>query len=129
MSMSRGLSEEHPPRPDRLPETCAVAGWTIGHGHRPIGGAQSISGHHHPVFGHQGIVAPCFLVATDRIILPAFSANAAGCNVVTCALPGSWRAGSLRCLVCTGDDVLDFGPLARVRRRLRRVGATHRPAR
>jgi uncharacterized protein len=106
--------------PNRLPETCMIAGWTIGHGHRPIPGAQSISGHHHPVFRCQGISAPCFLVGPGRIVLPAFSSNAAGCDVVSSALPKEWRAGSLRCLVSTGDDVLDFGPLARLRRRPRR---------
>ena len=30
--------------PDRLPETCAVAGWTIGHGHRPIGALRASLG-------------------------------------------------------------------------------------
>jgi putative SbcD/Mre11-related phosphoesterase len=105
--------------PNRLPETCVVAGWTIGHGHRPIPGAQTISGHHHPIFRYGEIAAPCFLVGPARIILPAFSANAAGCNVVSSPRAKGWLDGSLRCLVSTGDDVLDFGPLSRLRRRLR----------
>jgi putative SbcD/Mre11-related phosphoesterase len=104
---------------NRLPATFSVAGWTIGHGHQPIPGQKRICGHHHPVFRWQGIAAPCFVVSTDRIVLPAFSPNAAGCDVITSALPREWRAGSLRCLVSTGDDVLDFGPLAGLRRKLR----------
>ena len=103
---------------NHLPETCMVAGWTVGHGHRPIEGSHTISGHHHPVFRCQGIAAPCFLVGPTRIVLPAFSANAAGCNVVSSALPRDWLDGSLRCLVSTGDEVLDFGPVSRLRRRL-----------
>ena len=102
-----------------LPTTCTVAGWTIGHGHRPIAGAQRISGHHHPVFRCQGIAAPCFLVGPGRIILPAFSSNAAGCDVVSAAVHKEWLAAPLRCLVSTGCEVLDFGPLAALRRRLR----------
>jgi uncharacterized protein len=102
-----------------LPTTCEVAGWTIGHGHRPITGARKISGHHHPVFRCQGIAAPCFLVGPGRIILPAFSPNAAGCDVVSAAVPKEWLAAPLRCLVSTGREVLDFGPLAALRRRLR----------
>jgi uncharacterized protein len=116
-SLSRGRASG---ASNRLPETCMIAGWTIGHGHRPIPGAQSISGHHHPVFRCQGVAAPCFLVGSDRIVLPAFSPNAAGCDVVSSTLPKEWLAGSLRCLVSTGDDILDFGPLAAVRGRLRR---------
>ncbi len=104
---------------NRLPATCVVAGWTIGHGHQLIPGPARMCGHHHPVFNWRGISAPCFLVGTGQIMLPAFSPNAAGCNVVTASLPRHWHAGSLRCLVSTGDEVLDFGPLAGLRRKLR----------
>ncbi len=104
---------------NRLPATCNVDGWTIGHGHRPLAGAKIISAHHHPVFCFRGHRAPCFLVGADRIILPAFSSDAAGCDVVSAAVPKEWLAGSLRCLVSTGDDVLDFGPITALRRRLR----------
>ncbi len=102
-----------------LPATCNVVGWTIGHGHRPLAGAKIISAHHHPVFCFHGHRAPCFLVGADRIVLPAFSSDAAGCDVVSAAVPKEWLAGSLRCLVSTGDEVLDFGPITALRRRLR----------
>ncbi len=96
-----------------------VAGWTIGHGHEPVPGLRTISGHHHPVFRHAGKSAPCFLVGPGRIVLPAFSANAAGYDVATAAIPADWRTSSLRCLVSTGGELLDFGPLTSLRRRLR----------
>jgi metallophosphoesterase superfamily enzyme len=103
-----------------LPQTCMVGGWTIGHGHRPISERQRISGHHHPVFSYRGVASPCFLVGPEQIVLPAFSLNAAGCDVLSAAVPREWLAGSLRCLVSTGHEVLDFGPLPGLRRRLRR---------
>ena len=103
-----------------LPATCVVAGWTIGHGHRPITSDRTISGHVHPVVRVAGTNARCFLAGAGRIVLPAFSPNAAGWDVVTARLPQDWRNAPLRCLASTGDDLLDFGPLADLRRRLRR---------
>jgi len=99
--------------------TCEVAGWIIGHGHEPVTGPRTISGHHHPVLRHTGTAAPCFLVGPRKIVLPAFSANAAGWDVATAAIPPDWRTKSLRCLVSTGCELLDFGPLLDLRRRLR----------
>jgi putative SbcD/Mre11-related phosphoesterase len=102
-----------------LPRACTIAGWTIAHGHRRLTGPNRISGHHHPVFRFRGNSARCFLVGPGRIVLPAFSSDAAGCDVVSAAVPREWLAGSLHCLVSTGDDMLDFGPLTSLRRRLR----------
>jgi len=101
-----------------LPETCAVAGWTIAHGHKSLTGRRTISGHHHPVFRHDGFAAPCFMVGSGRIVLPAFSSNAAGCDVRSAAVPRAWRAANLRCIASTGDGLLDFGPINELRRRL-----------
>src|SRR5262249_16952654 len=100
-----------------------VAGWTIGHGHRPLDGERTISGHLHPVLRLDGMNYPCFLAGAGRIILPAFSSNAAGGDVITAPLPRDWRTGSLRCLASTGDELLDFGPLPALRRRLRYVAS------
>jgi putative SbcD/Mre11-related phosphoesterase len=104
-----------------LPATCAVAGWTIGHGHCPLVGDRTISGHFHPVFRIAGTSVPCFLAGPTRIVLPAFSANAAGCDVATARVPPEWLTQSLRCIVSTGDDLLDLGPLPDLRRWLRRL--------
>jgi uncharacterized protein len=114
---SRGISGlAHP-----LPATCAVAGWTIGHGHRPLTGSRTISGHHHPVLRCAGTAAPCFLVGPGRIVLPAFSSNAAGCDVASASVPEDWRTIPLHCIASTGCELLDFGPIPALRRRLRRL--------
>jgi putative SbcD/Mre11-related phosphoesterase len=102
-----------------MPTTCTIGGWTVGHGHRPIRAARTISGHHHPVLRVERASAPCFLLGPDRIVLPAFSANAAGCDIGTAPLPAGWRGQSLRCIVSTGSELLDFGTLFELRRRLR----------
>jgi metallophosphoesterase superfamily enzyme len=102
--------------------TVEIGGWTIGHGHLPIMGGRVVSGHHHPVFRYKGMIAPCFLVGERRIILPAFSENAAGLDVLTqVAVIGPGAADS-RCLVSTGTEVLDFGPLASLSSRMRGAG-------
>jgi putative SbcD/Mre11-related phosphoesterase len=101
--------------------TCTVAGWTIGHGHHPLRGPKTISAHHHPVLRLQGITAPCFLVRPGRIILPAFSSNAAGYDVMRALVPPVWLDGSQRCLASTGAELLDFGSLSDLRRRRHRV--------
>jgi putative SbcD/Mre11-related phosphoesterase len=100
----------------RLSASCTVDGWTIAHGHRPIEGERTISGHHHPILRAEGITAPCFLAGAGRIVLPAFSANAAGCDVRSGPVPGEWMDDALRCIASTGSDLLDFGPLPALRR-------------
>jgi metallophosphoesterase superfamily enzyme len=104
---------------NHLPTQCTVAGWTISHGDQPLAGSRTISGHHHPVLRCEGTAAPCFLVGPGRIVLPAFSSNAAGCDVLSIALPGGWHKLPFRCIASTGRELLDFGPLPALRRRLR----------
>jgi uncharacterized protein len=99
-----------------LPESYTLDGWTIAHGHRPIAGERTLSGHFHPTLRVDGLAAPCFLSGPRRIILPAFSSNAAGCDVLTGPVPQEWLEDDLRCIASTGTDLLDFGPLAVVRR-------------
>jgi putative SbcD/Mre11-related phosphoesterase len=87
-----------------------LEGWTIAHGHRAVDGPRLIVGHWHPVARLAGQTAPCFLVEADRVVLPAFSANAAGIDVVgTC--PAGIAAASARCVVVAGSGLLDFGPV------------------
>ncbi len=90
------------------PETCEVGGWTVGHGHRPIAGERTVSGHLHPALRCEGLSAPCFLVGPRTIVLPAFSTNAAGWNVVAGPMPVAWRGEPLRCLASTGDGAARF---------------------
>ncbi len=97
-----------------LPSTREIDGWTIAHGHRPVDAAKTITGHVHPVLRTSRVTAPCFLVGTNRIVLPAFSSNAAGWNVMTAVLPKAWRTESLRCIAGVGSELLDFGPISRL---------------
>jgi putative SbcD/Mre11-related phosphoesterase len=89
-------------------EGYGVGEWRIVHGDGPMPGEKSILGHHHPSFRWSGrITAPCYLIGTSQIIVPAFSADAKGLNVFGVA---GWS--SFRCGVIAGDRVLDFGKLA-----------------
>jgi metallophosphoesterase superfamily enzyme len=106
-----GPEQTHP-----LPDCQTVADWTIGHGDLPLAGPRTISGHHHPALRIEGTTAPCFLVGPGRIILPAFSLNAAGCDLITAALPREWLRSGFHCVASTGVDLLDFGPLSNLRR-------------
>jgi putative SbcD/Mre11-related phosphoesterase len=100
-------------------ETIVVAEWTIGHGDRPVQGERTITGHHHPCLRLASRSAACFLVGCQRVILPAFSANAAGLDVISSKSPVPWGPAEPRCIACTGEVLLDFGPLASLRQRLR----------
>jgi metallophosphoesterase superfamily enzyme len=105
-----GRSSADGPRPALTGlATIEVGGWTIGHGHRPIPGERTISGHLHPILRWGRIAAPSFLVGPDRIILPAFSANAAGWDVSTSPASSDFDLASLRCLVTMDSGLLDFG--------------------
>ena len=89
-----------------------VDGWTIGHGHLPLPGSKTISGHIHPIFRFEGLSAPCFLVQRKAVLLPAFSRNAAGLDVLSRRVASQFRGESPRCLVSTGEEILDFGTLS-----------------
>ena len=91
-----------------------MAGWTIGHGHRPIVGERVIFGHHHPCLAFEGRKAACILAGPRSIALPAFSSNAAGLDVRGWDLPDTWRGDPPRCYAGLGGVLLDFGPLARL---------------
>jgi len=101
-----------------LPITYEVDGWTVAHGHQPIAASKTITGHVHPVLRASGLTAPCFLVGPNRIVLPAFSRNAAGWNVVSAVLPSAWRTEPLRCIAGVGTEILDFGPVSLLSRAL-----------
>jgi putative SbcD/Mre11-related phosphoesterase len=103
-------------RSPSLPATCTIDGWTIGHGHRPLPEDRTVSGHLHPAIRIAGGRAPCFLAGPGRIILPAFSPNAAGLDVVAARVPSDWLEAPLRCIASTGVDLLDLGPLPVLRR-------------
>lgn len=111
VTLVRLRGNHDPVRRPCLPRTFEVAGWTIGHGDAPIPGERLVFGHFHPVLRAGGVTAPCFLVGPATIALPAFSANAAGWNVLSGRLPAILRGRPLRCVAGAGAELLDFGPL------------------
>ncbi|MFO0957450.1 MAG: phosphoesterase [Isosphaeraceae bacterium] len=89
------------------PESLEIRGWTVAHGSRAMPGDRHIHGHLHPALKVEGNTFPCFLVGPSRIILPAFSANAAGLDARSPDMPIG-----LRCLAYAGPEWLDFGPIS-----------------
>jgi uncharacterized protein len=81
--------------------------WRVVHGDGRLPRGPVVSGHVHPYlrWGPK-VAAPCFLVGANRLILPAFSEDAAGVNVL-----GDPRWRRFRCCAVAGEDVLDFGEL------------------
>jgi putative SbcD/Mre11-related phosphoesterase len=98
-----------------LPLELHLGGWSIAHGHLPLGPGRWIIGHHHPAVRLEGVTAPCFLVHRRMVILPTFSANAAGRDVLTCGLPSGLREHDFRCVIPIDGRLLDFGSLQRLR--------------
>ena len=105
------LGNHDPQRSLAVPRQLEVGGWTIHHGHQAVHAPRTISGHLHPVLRSGGVTAPCFLVGPSRIVLPAFTPNAAGLPVGSAGAPPDWLSQNLRCVASLGGEVLDFGPL------------------
>jgi metallophosphoesterase superfamily enzyme len=103
--------------------------WRIVHGAGSVPDGPLVQGHEHPCFRWsprartirprffggrttpEVIEGPCYLVGPRRLILPAFSQEAAGVNVLSSS---RWR--SYRCHVIAGDAVLDLGELSRIKK-------------
>ena len=105
------------------PDGCMVGRWRVVHGDGRLPDGPVVHGHEHPWARWSGRVGgPCYLVGADRIVLPAYSEDAAGVNVVNAR---KWRR--FRCCVVAGDRVLDFGELAALKKRLGRSTYEPRP--
>ena len=117
------------------PERFLLGGWQVRHGDGPLPDGLVVHGHEHPClrWTHRSrvirprpfdgrlspntIESSCYLVGPGRLVLPAFSADAAGVNVLSVR---RWRP--YRCCVIAGDQVVDFGELATLRPRLTAAG-------
>jgi putative SbcD/Mre11-related phosphoesterase len=86
--------------------------WLVLHGHRRLPKVRVVHGHVHPCFRIGKIAAPCFLLSESRLVLPAFTEDAAGENVLA-----GRRWSNYRCVVCAGQKVLDFGIVKRLQSR------------
>jgi putative SbcD/Mre11-related phosphoesterase len=108
----RGLAQAGCLLPVR-PEGVSLGSWRVVHGDGSLPEGRLVHGHFHPGLRvSERLLAPCFLVGQERIVLPALSADAAGGNVL-----GQRRWKSYRCCVPAGERVLDFGELRALRRR------------
>ena len=88
-----------------FPSGVTLGEWQIVHGDGVLPEGRVMHGHFHPCLRwNRRTVAPCFLVGPKKLVLPAFSSDAAGVNVVA---DRRWRG--LRCCVIVGSEVLDFG--------------------
>jgi putative SbcD/Mre11-related phosphoesterase len=100
-----------------FPAGYSLGTWQVVHGDGKLPEGLLVQGHEHPCFVWPDRFGrgegPCYLVAERRLILPAFSAEAAGVNVV-----GVRRWRGYRCCVIAGDRVLDLGELGTLRARL-----------
>jgi putative SbcD/Mre11-related phosphoesterase len=97
-----------------FPNGIQLDDWLIVHGDGTLPAGKIAQGHHHPCLRlSAGQSAPCYLVSESRIVLPAFSSDAAGSNVLSRL---EWN--DYRCHAIAGDEVLDFGTLRQLRKRL-----------
>jgi putative SbcD/Mre11-related phosphoesterase len=83
-----------------------VGAWQVVHGDKKLPPGKLVLGHHHPSATWGRLSAPCFLFRENRLVLPAYSQDAAGGNVRT---RRRWKG--YRCYVIAGCKVLDFGEL------------------
>jgi metallophosphoesterase superfamily enzyme len=118
------------------PEGVEVAGWRIVHGEGRLPDGPIVHGHEHPWlrwspknrairprYTHGRIACgtldgPCYLSGPERLILPAYSQEAAGANVLS---KRAWRP--FRCHAIAENRVLDLGEVATLNRRLSAIGA------
>jgi metallophosphoesterase superfamily enzyme len=88
-----------------------LGGWHVVHGDTPLPDAPVVQGHLHPCLRlGRGVVAPCYLASDRHLILPAYSAETAGLNVLRPV-----GCDNYRCHGIVGDSVLDYGDLAALR--------------
>ncbi len=94
---------------DRLPihpDGFALGNWTIVHGDRKMPDGPIVMGHVHPAWRHGNQMRPCYLVGPNRLILPAFSRDAAGG-----AVNHAPRWIGHQAISIDGDRIVDHGIL------------------
>jgi metallophosphoesterase superfamily enzyme len=106
---------------DQLPfhaDGVQLGRWTVHHGDRAAPSGPSVMGHVHPAWRTTGETQPCYLIRPHRIVLPAFSLDAAG-GAVNC--DPRWRG--YQSIAIAGERLVDHGVLGD------NVGNEHRPRR
>jgi metallophosphoesterase superfamily enzyme len=113
------------------PQGIDVGAWRIVHGEGSLPDVPVVHGHVHPYlrwspksranrprfvrsrFAPDTLDGPCYLSGQARLILPAFSKEAAGVNILS---ERRWRA--LCCHMIAGNRLHDLGEVSTLRRRL-----------
>jgi putative SbcD/Mre11-related phosphoesterase len=100
------------------PDAFRLGAWQVVHGDGELPAGKVMHGHFHPcVRLGGGLAAPCYLSGPNRLVLPAYSPDARGVNVLGA---GAWRG--YRCHAVAGDEVIDLGVVADLRRLGRAAG-------
>jgi len=81
--------------------------WCILHGNEKIPHGPVVHGHIHPAVRWHGKRLPCYLIGPNRLVLPAFSLDAAGVNV---ANDPTWRG--YRWVAIQAGKLIDVGQAA-----------------
>ncbi len=87
-----------------------LGGWHVVHGDGAAPAGAYVQGHEHPCLRLAGAAASCFLLGEGRLVLPAYSADAAGCGVL-----GDARWSGMGCAAIVAGRVLDFGRVSAIR--------------
>lgn len=74
----RGLAKAKVPI---FPDGVLVGTWLAVHGHQPHASQDIVCGHFHPCVRRRGRKYPCYLTGPQTLILPAYSAEAAGADI------------------------------------------------
>lgn len=64
-----------------FPDGVRVGDWLVVHGDRPRPEGPTVCGHFHPSVRRRGRKAPCYLMGAGLLVLPAYSAEAAGVDI------------------------------------------------
>jgi uncharacterized protein len=84
-----------------FPSGFDLHGWHICHGDQPVESSQAVMGHLHPALRWKSRKSPCFLARGRRLILPAYSLDAAGVDIGSDARWRDWN-----CYTICGNDVM-----------------------
>jgi metallophosphoesterase superfamily enzyme len=94
------------------PEGVTLGAWQIVHGDEALPEGAVVHGHYHPCLRWgRALTAPCYLTAPGRLVLPAFSGDARGVNILR-----DPRWVGYECYAVAGEKVHDLGPVSRLRR-------------
>ncbi|HIP75155.1 MAG TPA: metallophosphoesterase [Thermococcus paralvinellae] len=106
-----------------------LRGWTVVHGHQIVEGERFIMGHEHPAIRLRDevgalIKVPVFLLSDNFIVLPAFTPWAYGSDIlreIVSPLLLKLNIGNAKVMVPTGDELLYFSMLDKLKNVLRKV--------